>query len=104
LASGPESVDARLGEIRIFVNNKLKDIRQQLSNNDFADPTAIRAELLKHVSEIRLTPQDGNPRGHYVAEGTWDLVGKEDGPAHDPAPVSIRMVAGVRFELTTFGL
>jgi site-specific DNA recombinase len=104
LASGPESVDARLGEIRIFVNNKLRDIRQLLSNTDFADSTAIRAELRKHVSEIRLTPHEGNPRGHYVAEGSWDLVGKEEGPAHNSAPVSIRMVAGVRFELTTFGL
>jgi site-specific DNA recombinase len=104
LASGPESVDARLEEIRIFVNNKLKDIRQLLSNTDFADPTAIRAELRKHVSEIRLTPRDGKPRGHYLAEGAWDLVGKEEGPAHNSAPVSIRMVAGGGFEPPTFGL
>ena len=91
-------------DYRIFVNNKLKDIRQPLSNTGFADPTAIRAELRKHVSEIRLTPHDGQPRGHYVAEGAWDLVGKEEGPAHNSAPVSIRMVAGGGFEPPTFGL
>ena len=45
LASGPESVDARLEEIRIFINNKLKDIRQLLSNTDFADPTATRLNI-----------------------------------------------------------
>jgi len=104
LANGPESVDARLGEIRAFVNNRLTDIRKLMSNTAFADPTVVRNELRKHVSEIRLTPQDGKPRGHYVAEGAWNLIGKEEGPTHNTAPVSIRMVAGVRFELTTFGL
>jgi site-specific DNA recombinase len=104
LATGPESVDARLGEITTFVNNKLADIRKLLSNTEFADPTAVRAALRKHLSEIRLTPQEGSPRGHYVAEGSWDLVGKEEGPAHNAAPVSIRMVAGGGFEPPTFGL
>jgi hypothetical protein len=94
LANGPESVDARLGEIRAFVNNRLTDIRKLMSNTEFADPTAVRNELRKHVSEIRLTPQDGKARGHYVAEGAWNLIGKEEGPAHNTAPVSIRMVAG----------
>ncbi len=104
LASGPESVDARLGEIRLFVANRLRDIRQLLSNTEFADPTEIRAELRKHVSEIRLTPHEGHPRGHYVAEGRWDLLGRDEGPAHNSAPVSIRMVAGGGFEPPTFGL
>jgi site-specific DNA recombinase len=104
LASGPESVDARLGEIRLFVANRLRDIRQLLSNTEFADSTEIRAELRKHVSEIRLTPHEGHPRGHYVAEGRWDLLGRDEGPAHNSAPVSIRMVAGVGFEPTTSGL
>jgi|SRR5579863_3583768 hypothetical protein len=37
---------------------------------------------------------------HYVAVGTWNLLGT--GPN---APVwRIRMFAGIRFELTTFGL
>jgi hypothetical protein len=40
--------------------------------------------------------QPGNKRPHYVAEGSWDLVGKETGPHTDAAPLSIRMVAGAR--------
>ncbi len=104
LSTGPESVDARLGEIRLLVNKQLSDIRRLLSKHEAVDPATVRTELRKHVSEIRMNPQPGNKRSHDVAEGSWDLVGKETGPHHEAAPLSIRMVAGVRFELTTFGL
>jgi hypothetical protein len=104
LSTGPESVDARLGEIRLFVNKQLSDIRQLLSKQEAVDPATVRTELRKHVSEIRMNPQPGNKRSHYVAEGSWDLVGKETGPHHEAAPLSIRMVAGGGFEPPTFGL
>ncbi len=104
LSTGPESIDSRLDEIRLFVTKKLSDIRELLARHESADPVAVRTELRKHVSEIRMTPQPGARRPHYLAEGAWDLVGKETGPHHEAAPLSIRMVAGVRFELTTFGL
>jgi pilus assembly protein CpaF len=54
----------------------------------------VRTELRRHVSEIRMNPQPGNKRPHYVAEGSWDLVGTETGPHTDAALLSIRMVAG----------
>ena len=104
LSTGPESVDARLGEIRLFVNKQLSDIRQLLSKQEAVDPATVRTELRKHVSEIRMSPHPGNKRSHYVAEGSWDLVGKETGPHHEAAPLSIRMVAGGGFEPPTFGL
>ena len=46
------------------------------------EPTEARKELAKHVSEIPMFPQDGDEDGngkpHYVAEGTWRLVGSEE--------------------------
>ena len=72
LSTGPESVDSRLTEIRLFVTKKLSDIRELLSKHETADPVAVRTELRKHVSEIRMTPQASEGRPHYVAEGNWD--------------------------------
>src|ERR1700730_622544 len=66
LSTGPESVDARLGEIRLFVNKQLSDIRRLLSKHEAVDPATVRTELRKHVSEIRMNPQPGNKRSHYV--------------------------------------
>jgi len=103
LSTGPESIDSRLDEIRLFVTKKLSDIRELLARHESADPVAVRTELRKHVSEIRMTPQPGARRPHYLAEGAWDLIGKETGPHHEAAPLSIRMVAGVGFEPTTSG-
>ncbi len=41
------------------------------------DPAEARKELLKHVSEIRMIPQGGNGKPHYIAEGAWNLLGNE---------------------------
>jgi hypothetical protein len=55
-------------------------------------------EIFRHrgapLEEHAARGQPGNKRPHYVAEGSWDLVGKETGPHTDAAPLSIRMVAG----------
>jgi len=40
---------------------------------------------------------------HYLAEGDWKLAGKYEGRP-GAALRNLEMVAGVRFELTTFGL
>jgi HK97 family phage major capsid protein len=45
------------------------------------DVTLARAELTKHVQEIRMTPVTDSRRGHYLAEGEWDLPGS--GPRPD---------------------
>jgi len=66
-----------------------------------------RAEIARHVSRIEMKPVS-NPggSGHYVAVGDWNLLGTA--MEKDRAPHlwggGARMVAGVRFELTTFGL
>ncbi len=100
LSAGPGSVESHLAGIREFVTKRLSDLQGLLSG----ETTLARTELKKHVEEIRMTPQYGDGRPHYLAEGAWNLLGKETGPSHNTAPLQIRMVAGVRFELTTFGL
>ncbi len=100
LSAGPGSVESHLVGIREFVTRRLSDLQGLLSG----ETTLARTELKKHVEEIRMTPQYGEGRPHYLAEGAWNLLGKETGPSHNTAPLQIRMVAGVRFELTTFGL
>ena len=100
LSAGPGSVESHLAGIREFVTKRLSDLQELLSG----ETTLAKTELKKHVEEIRMTPLYGEGRPHYLAEGAWNLLGKETGPSHNTAPLQIRMVAGVRFELTTFGL
>jgi site-specific DNA recombinase len=99
LAGGSDSVDAHVSEIRSFVTERLRNLRALLT----AAPAEARKELLKHVSEIRMIPQSGSGKPYYVAEGKWHLLGNGSGPS-DSGPTQIRMVAGARFELATFGL
>ncbi len=102
LSTGPESVEAHLAEIRQFVTDRLADLRGLLAR----DVALARTELLKHVRGIRMTPQGAEPKPHYVAEGEWDLLGErsQEDRMLRPSDRSIRMVAGARFELATFGL
>jgi predicted aconitase len=92
LAGGSESVDAQLSEIRSFVTKRLGNLRALLVGG----PAEARKELLKHVSEIRMIRQDGNGRPHYLAEGSWNLLGNEkDTHLSGGAPsTQIRLVAG----------
>jgi hypothetical protein len=52
------------------------------------------------------TPSNDSKGWHYVAEGDWDLLGVDSGLVTGRQFIDWRpvMVAGVRFELTTFGL
>jgi len=64
---------------------------------------AARFEHSKHVGHIVMRPTTRGDQQHYVAEGNWNLVGKYEGRPGG-ALRNLEMVAGVRFELTTFGL
>jgi site-specific DNA recombinase len=73
LLATPKSIESRVGEIRSFVASGLNDLRDLLRK----DTALARTELLKHSSEIRMTPHCDPVRRFYVADGTWDLLGKD---------------------------
>ena len=100
LSAEPNSISAEIGRIRQFVNGQLSDIRLLL----VADVQKAKAELAKHVGEIRMVPQVEGKKGYYIAEGEWDLLGGYGEDAGTPPTKRIRMVAGEGFEPSTFGL
>jgi site-specific DNA recombinase len=71
LSATPESIESRVREIRSFVTCGLNDLRDLLRK----DTALARTELLKHSSEITMTPHRNPERRFYVAEGNWDLLG-----------------------------
>ena len=89
-------------ELTAFVTSRLATIRDLIES----DATQARAEILKHVSEIRLIPRQTDSGAEYVAVGEWDLLGNfpEMDRARNRSGVRARLVAGARFELATFGL
>jgi DNA invertase Pin-like site-specific DNA recombinase len=100
LTTEPNSVSAEIGRIRQFVTRELGDIRQLLN----VDVQKARAQLAQHVTTIRMVPQIDGKKGHYVAEGGWNLLGGYVGETKGSARPHIRMVAGEGFEPSTFGL
>ena len=100
LSTEPDSVSAEIGRIRQFVTGQLGNIRQLLT----VDVLKAKAELEQHVSSIRMVPQVEGKKGHYIAEGEWDLLGGYGEDAGTPPTKRIRMVAGEGFEPSTFGL
>jgi hypothetical protein len=92
LSGGPESIEARIGDIRTVVTNGMESLRELLRK----DSALARTELLKHASEITMTPHQNVKHRFYVAEGNWDLMGSDPILArgrqyHD---WRLRMVAG----------
>ena len=64
----PDSLRVKLRDIRSFVVRHMRDLRE-IVNSDAAKTRAIFA---KHIERITLTPTGE----HYLASGTWDLVGR----------------------------
>jgi hypothetical protein len=65
---------------------------QNLSNLLREDPALARTELAKHCGEIRMIPQRNEAHRFYVAEGNWDLLGRDEavgfGALRPPATIS----------------
>ena len=97
--SGKGSVKAAIAEARQFATEQLHQIHALLQGST----AAARFELSQHVDQIVMRPAISGDQPHYVAEGNWSLVGKYEGRPGG-ALRNLEMVAGVRFELTTFGL
>jgi site-specific DNA recombinase len=71
LSASATSIDGRLREIRQFVEKGISDLRGLLNR----DAALAKSELHSHLSEIRMTPGEKREEWHYVAEGTWNLIG-----------------------------
>jgi site-specific DNA recombinase len=89
-------------DVTDFVRDRLATLCDLLNS----DVTQARAELLRHVAEIRLRPSQTGNGAEYVAEGDWNLLGTypEKDRARHLLGVRARLVAGVGFEPTTSGL
>lgn len=83
LSTRPDSVEARLTDIRRFMTKRILDIRELLSK----DVLLARTEILKHVQEIRMVPRVDGKDAHYEAVGVWSLLGDvvESGPGTRPS-------------------
>jgi hypothetical protein len=83
LSECPGSVESHIEDIRRFVERSLADLRTLLHR----DIPAARAELTKHVKQIRRVPQEGRGERFYLAEGEWNLLGGfGDNFLKDPKP------------------
>src|SRR5208282_6083043 len=68
-ACGPGLQQVQPADVTDFVKNRLAALCDLLNS----DVTQARAELLRHVSEIRLVPRQTETGSDYVAEGEWNL-------------------------------
>lgn len=64
----PDSLRMKLRNIRALVESRMNDIRAMLNS----DPARVRDAFAKHIEKITMTPNGE----HYVASGTWHLVGR----------------------------
>ena len=55
-----------------------------------SDVQKAKAALAKHVTGIRMVPESDGGKGHYMAEGDWNLLGGY-GEGEEKC---VRMVAG----------
>ena|SRR5271168_2560817 len=101
-AWGPGLQQVQPSDVTDFVKDRLAKLCDLLNS----DVTRARAELLQHVTEIRLKPSQTETGSEYVAVGEWNLLGTfpEKDRARHLLGVRARLVAGVGFEPTTSGL
>jgi site-specific DNA recombinase len=66
LESRPDSLRVKLRNIRSFVVQHMRDVREIVNS----DTARTRAVFAKHIDRITLTPTGE----HYVASGTWNLL------------------------------
>ena len=97
-AWGPGLPQVQPSAVTEFVKDRLATLCDLLNS----DVTQARAELLRHVGEIRLKPSQTDTGSEYVAAGEWNLLGTypEKDRARHLLGVRARLVAGVGFEPT----
>jgi hypothetical protein len=68
LESRPDSLRVKLRNIRSFVGQHMRDVREIVNS----DTARTRAVFAKHIHKITLTPTGE----HHVASGMWNLLGR----------------------------
>jgi site-specific DNA recombinase len=96
----PDSVSARVAETRLFVTERLQNVRTLLNS----DVPRARAELFKHVTDIEMFPSSEGKEQYYTAVGDWNLLGGFGDDSTGKSAKRVEMVAGEGFEPSTFGL
>jgi len=76
--SAPRNIRLQLRDTRRFVEMRLRNLQSLLNG----EPRLARAEIIKHVQKITMTPEGRT----YIASGSWDLLGS----------VAVTMVPGAR--------
>ena len=72
------------------MTGQFSDIRQLLKG----DVQEAKVELEKHVTSIWMVPQVEGKKGHYIAEGQWNLLGGYGEETGNSATKRIGLVAG----------
>jgi site-specific DNA recombinase len=84
MTSSPDSLEARIKDIRQFVGDQLQNLTHLLNQ----DAILAKMELRKHLEEVRMLPTQNTGDWHYVAEGSWNLVGSGAGPRAPVLPLA----------------
>ncbi len=93
--------------MQTFVRREIENLADLLNTNS---PLA-KQELRRHLTVVKMHPIANARQWHYEVEGSWNLLGTDENAPHaeerlaqDSGEGRLRMVAGVGFEPTTFGL
>ena len=102
LASAPDSLESRLGDLKQFVEDGVRNLSKLLRENA---PLA-KQELHSHLLGVQMYPYEDAEGFCYIAQGNWDLLGIDLTALRASVPEVGRfeMVAGGGFEPPTFGL
>jgi site-specific DNA recombinase len=102
LSFAPDSVQNQVEDVKRLVEDGIQDLHRLCSENS----PAAKQELHSHLSAVRMYPSVDGESWHYIAEGTWDLLGTDPlaPKVRGSEEGRIRMVAGGGFEPPTFGL
>jgi site-specific DNA recombinase len=92
LASSPDSLEARLGDLKQFVEDGVRNLSKLLRENA---PLA-KQELHSHLLAVQMYPYEDGEGFCYMAHGTWDLLGTDlnDLRSRMPEVGRFEMVAG----------
>jgi hypothetical protein len=95
LSSSPESIEGKIAQIRNYIERKIQNLTTLFN----AHSPGAKQLLQQHLKAVTMHPVKDNKRGC-----TDENAPREEPLAQDSNEGRLRMVAGVGFEPTTFGL